>query len=239
VTTLYTKPRHNTEGPLINARKPQYSPSPTPLLLDSDLVTALPSPRDLHSTGLSSLEPVSVSPPLPATAPALPFPTLSSPADFPTPSDLPVIGHIQVNKTVYELIDILFSSTGFLGRGTTCYLACYKGVCYVVKDHWVEHSDERPILHEVRMMQLLEDIDGVPKLHDYCIVEVAPGVVDKTERYREESYHRTMKSCRTHVWLAMKPCARLLTMFKSKKELISCVRDLVKGVNSLLFIHYL
>ena len=69
---------------------------------------------------------------------------------------------------MYELVDILFSSTGFLSRGTVCYLACYKGVFYVIKDHWVEHSDKRPILHKVRMMQLMEGVDGVPKLHDYC-----------------------------------------------------------------------
>ena len=229
---LYTKPRNNREGSPINTRKSQYSPIPTPPLPDSDLVITLPSPCDFDSTGLSSLEPISISTPLPAPAPALPSPTPSSPTDFlpgTTPSDLPTIGHIQVNKTVYELVDILFSSTGFLGRGTVCYLACYKGVFYVIKDHWVEHSDERPILHEVRMMQLMEGVDGVPKLHDYWVVEVAPGVVDKTERYCEESFHRSMKSCRTHVRLVMQPCARPLTMFKSKKELISCIRDLIKG----------
>ncbi|KIJ59343.1 hypothetical protein HYDPIDRAFT_33281 [Hydnomerulius pinastri MD-312] len=87
---------------------------------------------------------------------------------------------------------------GFLGRGTVCYLACHKGEFYVIKDHWVQESQLRTALHEVNMMELLQDIDGVPKLHDYWVVEVEPDIVDNTEQYWEERWQARMRSRRTH-----------------------------------------
>ncbi|KAI6019932.1 hypothetical protein F5J12DRAFT_780977 [Pisolithus orientalis] len=98
-----------------------------------------------------------------------------------SPKHIPAIRRIQVNKTFYEVFNVLFLSTGFLGRGTVCYLACYNGEYYVIKDYWVEESERRTALHEVNMMKLVQDIDGVPKLQHYWVVEVKPGIVDKTE----------------------------------------------------------
>ncbi|KAI6144476.1 hypothetical protein BKA82DRAFT_30608 [Pisolithus tinctorius] len=78
------------------------------------------------------------------------------------------------------------------------------------------------------MMKLVQDIDGVPKLQHYWVVEVKLGIVDKTERYRDEKWRLCMKSRRTHMRLAMKPCARPMVMFKTKKELVSCIRDILQ-----------
>ncbi|KAI5996036.1 hypothetical protein F5J12DRAFT_785519 [Pisolithus orientalis] len=60
---------------------------------------------------------------------------------------------------------------GFLGRGTVCYLACYNGEYYVIKDCWVEELEQRTALHEVNMMKLVQDINGVPKLQHYWVVK--------------------------------------------------------------------
>ncbi|KAF8432136.1 hypothetical protein L210DRAFT_3650633 [Boletus edulis BED1] len=152
------------------------------------------------------------------------YPKYFPPPSSPNPDLPPVIGKIRVGDIYYEIIDILFSSTGFIGRGTICYLARYEGVYYVIKDHWVRDLDQDGIcdlmmIHEARMMEYVKDIDGVPKLHGAWVVEAEEGVPDSTSRYREEKY-RKMQSPRTHVRLAMTPCARPLTMFKSKKELI-------------------
>ncbi|KAI6008144.1 hypothetical protein F5J12DRAFT_892156 [Pisolithus orientalis] len=145
-----------------------------------------------------------------------------------SPEHIPAIRRIQVNKTFYEVLDVLFSSTGFLGRGTVCYLACYNGEYYIIKDYWVEESEQRTALHEVNMMKLVQDIDRVPKLQHYWVIEVEPGIVDKTERYCDEKWQLCMKSWRTHVQLAMKPCARPMVMFKTKKELVSCIQDILQ-----------
>ncbi|KAI5983936.1 hypothetical protein F5J12DRAFT_787700 [Pisolithus orientalis] len=98
-----------------------------------------------------------------------------------SPKHIPAIRRTQVNKTFYKVLDVLFSSTGFLGRGTDCYLACYNGEYYVIKDYWVEELEQRTALHEVNMMKLVQDIDGVSKLQHYWVIEVKPGIVDKTE----------------------------------------------------------
>ncbi|KAN0088581.1 hypothetical protein V8E55_005638 [Tylopilus felleus] len=77
------------------------------------------------------------------------------------------------------------------------------------------------------MMDYVKDIDGVPKLHKAWVVEVEDGVPDTTARYREEKYRGKMQSPRTHVRLVMTPCARPLTIFKSKKEFVKCIRDVL------------
>ncbi|KIO09339.1 hypothetical protein M404DRAFT_21903 [Pisolithus tinctorius Marx 270] len=167
------------------------------------------SPHPAHSCKCTALA-IPLSPfPSPTTpSPHLESGILPSANSLPTPASpehIPAIGRIQVNKTFYEVLDVLFSSTGFLGRGTVCYLACYNGEYYVIKDYWVEESEQRTALHEVNMMKLVQDIDGVPKLQHYWVIEVEPGIVDKTERYRDEKWRSCMKSRRTHVRLAMKP----------------------------------
>ncbi|KAI6002562.1 hypothetical protein F5J12DRAFT_783738 [Pisolithus orientalis] len=156
---------------------------------------------------------------------------LPSANSLPTPASpehIPAIGRIQVNKTFYEVLDVLFLSTGFLGRGTVCYLACYNGEYYIIKDYWVEESEQRTALHKVNMMKLVQDIDRVPKLQHYWVIEVEPGIVNETEWYCDEKWRSCMKSWRTHVRLAMKPCARPIVMFKTKKELISCIQDILQ-----------
>lgn len=142
------------------------------------------------------------------------------------------IGTIRVENVLYDIIRILFSSTGFVGRGTVCYLARFEGVNYVIKDHWVRSLDPdalcNPLLiHEARMMNLVKGIDGVPILHQVWVVENEEGVSDATSRYRQEKDWKLLQSIRTHVRLAMTPCARPLTMFKSKHELVRCIRDVI------------
>ncbi|KAI6156796.1 hypothetical protein BKA82DRAFT_148513 [Pisolithus tinctorius] len=61
------------------------------------------------------------------------------------------------------------------------------------------------------MMKLVQDIDRVPKLQHYWVVEVELGI-----------WRSCMKSRRTH------PCARPMVMFKTKKELVSCIRDILR-----------
>ncbi|KAI5984929.1 hypothetical protein F5J12DRAFT_787488 [Pisolithus orientalis] len=114
-----------------------------------------------------------------------------------SPKHIPAIGRIQVNKTFYKVLDVLFLSTGFLGRGTVCSLACYNGEYYVIKDYWVEESEQRTALHEVNMMKLVQDINRVPKLQHYWVIEVELGIVNKTEQYRDEKWQLCMKSQRT------------------------------------------
>ena len=148
-----------------------------------------------------------------------------------------MIGTIQVGDMIYDLIDILFSSPSFLGRGTICYLTCHNGCYYVIKDSWVwvptgmldqtlTDLSQNPALNEVRIMQHLSHIDGVPRLHGWWFVQVDKED-DTTQRYREEKWQKKIKVQRVHLCRVMTPYARPLTEFKSKKELVSCVRDIL------------
>ena len=134
-----------------------------------------------------------------------------------------IYGTIRIRDDVYEVLGILFSSTGFLGRGTVCYLVRRNGIIYVIKDHWVAGDP----LHEANMLMRVQGIKGVPSLIDYWQVEVVEDVIEKTDRYREEHFRSKMKSIRTHVRLVTSPQVRPLTRFSSKKELVIAIRGIL------------
>ncbi|KAN0088659.1 hypothetical protein V8E55_005716 [Tylopilus felleus] len=121
------------------------------------------------------------------------------PTKEPSIPDLaPVIRKICVNDVYYDIISIIFSNTGFVGRGTVC-------VYYVIKDHWVRDLDQEggihdpEMIHEARMVELVKDINGVPTLHKAWVVKVKKGVSDSTALYHEEKYRGKMPSQSTHV----------------------------------------
>ena len=134
------------------------------------------------------------------------------------------IGEIQVRDVIYEILEVLFSSGGFLGRGTVIYLARRDGKLYIIKDHWVENPSQ-----EAEMMKLVQGTPGVPTLIDSWEVEIEPNIVDTTSRYRTESCQGSMKGKRTHVRAVTSPRGRPLTKFRSKRELVACIKDVLLG----------
>ena len=84
------------------------------------------------------------------------------------------------------------------------------------------------------MMKAMSGIPGVPTLIDYWEVEVSSDIPDVTSRYRVEKYKVSMKGNRTHVWIVMSPHRRPLTKFRSKRELVTCIRDVLVGKYSLV-----
>ena len=118
--------------------------------------------------------------PSPLSTPSSTIITSTNPTTSLLPPSSPAIyGTIRVKGDIYEILGILFSSTGFIGRGTICYLVRRNGKIYVIKDHWVAGDP----LHEVNMLIRVQGIKGVPRLIDYWQVEVMDDVVEKTERY--------------------------------------------------------
>ena len=109
------------------------------------------------------------------------------------------------------------------------YLARHDGQTYIIKDHWVEN-----LSHEAEMMKAMSRIPGVPTLIDYWEVEVSSDIPDVTSRYRAEKYKVSMKGNRTHVQIVMSPRGRPLTKFRSKRELVTCIRDVLVSKYSLV-----
>ena len=114
------------------------------------------------------------------------------------------------------------------GRGTIIYLAEREGKQYIIKDHWVENPQQEAV-----MMTHMKGIRGIPQLVDSWVVEIRPGVADVTSRYRSEERRVSMKAIRTHVRKVMSPRGRPLIKFRTKRELVQCIRDILVGEYTL------
>lgn len=136
------------------------------------------------------------------------------------------IGRITVNRNEYTILKVLFTHQGLVGRGTVCYLVRRDGQEYIIKDHWVM-GDKNVILNEVNMLEALKGVPGIPELIEYWLVEMVPDEVDDTQMYRQRIYSSTAGMYRTHVRLVLKPKARPLHEFRSRKELVKAIRDIV------------
>ncbi|KAG1898433.1 uncharacterized protein F5891DRAFT_899785, partial [Suillus fuscotomentosus] len=143
-------------------------------------------------------------------------------ATFSTP-----IGRIIVNDHAYDILELIFSSQGLVGRGTVCYLARRNGKEYIIKDHWVLGGKD-VALNEVKMLGEMRGVRGVPELVEYWLVEIAPNEVDETMNYRYKVFGSIRGTSRTHVRLVLKPRARPLHAFRTRVELVSALRDIVK-----------
>ncbi|KAG2744239.1 hypothetical protein P692DRAFT_201722157, partial [Suillus brevipes Sb2] len=138
----------------------------------------------------------------------------------------PETSRITVNENVYDLLKVIFCNQGLVGRGTVCYLARREGEEFIIKDHWVK-GDKSVVLNEVEMLKALKDIPGVPQYVEHCLVEVEPGKVDDTQMYCQKIYNSTQGIYCTHVRLVLKPRARPLHEFRTRKELVKALRDIV------------
>ncbi|KAF8547508.1 hypothetical protein OG21DRAFT_1490167 [Imleria badia] len=145
--------------------------------------------------------------------------------NLPLASGLPIthIGWIRVNNHIYNVLEVLSSSPGFLGRGTIVYLVHHEGHTYIIKDHWIEQPENK-----VAMMGLVSRIQGVPKVVEHWQVEISEGIINRTSHYRDERECKKMKGGdRIHVCIVISPCGRPLTQFRTKCELVQSVRDVL------------
>ncbi|KAG0694391.1 hypothetical protein DFH29DRAFT_1006390 [Suillus ampliporus] len=92
------------------------------------------------------------------------------------------IGRITVNDHAYNILEVIFSSQGLVGRGTVCYLARRDDEEYIIKDHWVLGGKD-VVLNKVNMLREMQGVCGVPELVEYWLVKIAPGQVDETMSY--------------------------------------------------------
>ncbi|KAG2094411.1 uncharacterized protein F5147DRAFT_584999 [Suillus discolor] len=156
-------------------------------------------------------------------------PSILNIPDDPLRLPLPApIGRILVNDHTYDILEVIFSSQGLVGRGTVCYLARRGDEEYIIKDHWVLGS-KVDTLNEVKMLQAMKDVRGVPQLIDHWLVEIKPGKVDQMGLYCYKLLNSLQGAVCTHVRLVLKPCARPLYMFRTKAELLGTIRDIISS----------
>ncbi|KAG2125088.1 hypothetical protein DEU56DRAFT_916696 [Suillus clintonianus] len=149
---------------------------------------------------------------LPPDPPQLEIPQDPLRASFSDP-----IGRIRVKNHTYDILEVIFSSQGLVGRGTVCYLARRDDEEYIIKDYWVLGGKD-DALNEVEMLREMQGVRGVPKLVEYWLVKIAPN----------EVWGSIKGTSRTHVRLVLKPRARPLHAFQTKLELVSALQDIVR-----------
>jgi hypothetical protein len=183
-------------------------------------------------------------PPINNTPGALSVPPLENPEDdpgelfAPLPEDplytpLPeTIGKIRVKNNYYDILEVIFSSQGLVGRGTVCYRAKKDDEEFIIKDHWVLEGQDN-VLNEATMLDKMRGVRGIPDLIEHWLVEIAPGMVDKTAKYRYGFPESTIGTFRTHVRLVLKPRARPLHKFRTKVELVGAMQDIVNSKHML------
>jgi hypothetical protein len=91
----------------------------------------------------------------------------------------------------------------------------------------VKGQDEADVLNEVKMLELMKGVPGVPQLEDYWLVEGEDGVVERTSDLRFKNFKSASHEIRTHIHLVLTPCARPLHKFQTKKELVKALRDII------------
>lgn len=138
------------------------------------------------------------------------------------------IGKIRVNDHFYDILDIIFSRQGLVGRGTVCYHVRKNDEEFIIKDYWAIGGNKEA-LNEIKMMEKMKGVRGVPQLVEYWLVEVTPGKVDQTVEYRYRSVRSLQGTFRTHIRVVLKPRGRPLHKFRTKYELLASVRDIVQS----------
>lgn len=130
----------------------------------------------------------------------------------------------------FRVVDTIFETQSFVGRATRVWKVEFKGESYILKDSWVERS--RPC-SEIQHLQHIAGVQGVPVL--FCGEDVS---VDRkvlsTSNIRGGGLN----------WPATRVRRRIVTSsvgshiadFRSKRELISALRDVVISMSNIFFI---
>ena len=153
------------------------------------------------------------------------------------------IGTIISGSDILNIISLLSSSSGFIGRGTVCWHVrpvdtgpgeANEGKLdnndYVLKDNWV---DEELIDHEIDILSHIAGIKGVPVLVKSWTVQYK-GEDDTTLRYRPAAWKRLERFVnRVHRRQLLRPVGSPLSTFRSQKELLL---GLIAGLESVYFV---
>ncbi|KAG1834479.1 kinase-like domain-containing protein [Suillus variegatus] len=159
------------------------------------------------------------------------YDTTPHPSQYPHIPQLPAepCGKIRINNKIYTIQKILFVTKGLVGCGTVCYLVSLDKQEYIIKDHWVQ-GDQDKVMNEIKMLEAMHGVPGVPKLVDYWMVERSDGKIDRTKEYRHPDVADAVSilgTYCTHVCLIMESCARPLTEFRTLREFVKALRDIV------------
>jgi hypothetical protein len=95
-------------------------------------------------------------------------------------------------------------SRGLVGCGTVCYHVRNDGEEFIIKDYWAIGGNKEA-LNEIKMMEKMKGVHGIPQLVEHWLVEITPGKVDQTVEYQYKSMRSLQDTFHTHIHLVLKP----------------------------------
>jgi Fungal protein kinase len=136
---------------------------------------------------------------------------------------------INIDNNRYELGDRIYAVESLLGRGTNVWVVTREDKQFILKDSWVLGDlVESEIVHLRAMIEHSEIESRVPTFADGGDVKIN-GITDSTANYRGHGlvgYHHNQ---RVHRRIVTGPVGTPLTTFRSKKEFVSALIDVVSG----------
>ncbi|KZT22981.1 hypothetical protein NEOLEDRAFT_1070149 [Neolentinus lepideus HHB14362 ss-1] len=144
---------------------------------------------------------------------------------------------MTVAGKTYTIIERVYHSHSICGRGTSCWRATREGRTYAIKDCW---QDKSRACTEADFLRKAKGVEGVPNLVDDETVQVRGTEEDSTnlvrpaariEQYEEQGGHIHY---RVHRRLVFEPFGVPITWFKTKKELIGAMRDVIRAHRDLV-----
>jgi len=155
---------------------------------------------------------------------------------FGSPEDIGLDPHFEINpldgqvtaikceNRRFEVVRRVHALTPLCGRGTQVWVVVHDGVTYILKDFWVHEDSTHNEIAHLRKMKDHKELEGhVPTLI-YGGDVVINGVKDSMQRYRSAR-------CTHHVHrrIVTSTVGQPITSFKSKKELIKVIMDIVES----------
>jgi hypothetical protein len=136
-------------------------------------------------------------------------------------------GHIvavECENRRFEVLKRIHALPTLFGRGTQVWIVAHKGIRYIMKDSWVrEDRTNNELAHLRKMLSHKELKDRVPTL--ICGGDVVVGgFKDSTKHYRIARWDH-----RIHRRIVTSPVGDPITSFKTKKEFIRVLIDIIES----------
>ena len=134
---------------------------------------------------------------------------------------------IQVAHFTYDIVKCIFYHFLIHGRGTSCWHVRHNKKNYVIKDSWTHASR---VNRETDILKRIKDLRGVPRLIAAWTVEIG-GSSDRTDTRRPIPLNTLSSNVRVHRRILMQPVGTPLSEFKSIRELLSVLIDILDSTS--------
>jgi hypothetical protein len=136
---------------------------------------------------------------------------------------------INIDNKRYELRDRIYAVESLLGRGTNVWIVTREDKELILKDSWVLGDIvESETVHLQAMLEHSEIKSRVPAFVDGGDVKIK-GTTDSTVNYRGQGLVGFHHNQRVHRRIVTGPVGTPLTRFRSKKEFVKALMDVVSG----------